>query len=74
MDKKAIGNKLRALRKARNKTVVEVASACGISKSALTMYENGERVPRDDVKMRLANYYKRTVQTIFFTNITHKSE
>lgn len=74
MDKKAMGNKLRSLRKARNKTVVEVANACGISQSALTMYENGERVPRDEVKMRLANYYKRTVQTIFFTNLTHKSE
>ena len=74
MDKKAMGNKLRSLRKARNKTVVEVASACGISQSALTMYENGERMPRDEVKMRLANYYKRTVQTIFFASNTHKSE
>lgn len=74
MNKKAMGEKLRSLRKEKHKTVMEVATACGISQSALTMYENGERVPRDEIKMRLADYYKRTVQTIFFANSTHKSE
>lgn len=66
MDKRAMGEKLRSLRKGKRKTVTEVATACGISQSALTMYENGERVPRDEIKVRLADYYKRTVQTIFF--------
>jgi len=74
MNKKAIGRKLRSLRKGKRKTVAEVAADCGISQSALTMYENGERVPRDEIKMRIADYYKRTVQTIFFASNTHKSE
>lgn len=44
----------------------DVAKAVGISVSALAMYEQGERVPRDDIKVKLANYYKRSVGSIFF--------
>ena len=43
-----------------------VAEACGISLSALTMYELGQRIPRDDVKKRLAQHYKKTVQELFY--------
>lgn len=48
------------------RTREDVAKAVGISVSALAMYEQGERVPRDDIKVRLANYYKRSVGNIFF--------
>lgn len=44
----------------------EVAKAVGISVSTLQMYENGQRVPRDNIKIKLANFYGVTVQTIFF--------
>lgn len=44
----------------------EVANAIGISVSAVSMYENGERIPRDDIKIKLADYYGETVQNIFF--------
>ena len=43
-----------------------VAEAVGISVSALTMYEIGQRIPRDEVKKRLADHYGRTVQELFF--------
>lgn len=49
-----------------NKKREEVASAVGVSLSAIAMYENGERVPRDETKVKLANYYKTTVQALFF--------
>lgn len=44
----------------------EVAKAVGISLSAIAMYENGERIPRDEIKIRLADYYQTTVQKLFF--------
>lgn len=50
-----------------NKRRDEVAAAVGISLSALAMYELGERVPRDEVKVRLANYYGLSVQELFFS-------
>lgn len=43
-----------------------VSTACGISRSALTMYELGARIPRDEIKIRLAKYYDRSVEEIFF--------
>lgn len=64
------------LRKLRgNKTVEEVANAVGVSRSAIVMYESEERVPRDEIKIRLADYYKRTVQYIFFAkNVTERDK
>lgn len=44
----------------------EVASAIGITERALASYERGERVPRDEIKQRIATFYKRSVQHIFF--------
>ncbi len=44
----------------------DVAEAVGISERSLQAYELGDRVPSDGVKKRLAEYYKRSVQYIFF--------
>lgn len=54
-------------RKSREK----VAKDIGISPSALGMYELELRTPRDEVKIKLANYYGKSVQDIFFTNQCH---
>lgn len=64
MDKKKIAEKLLELRGTR--TQAEVAVACGVTKNAISMYECGERVPNDDVKLALANYFGTSVQSIFF--------
>lgn len=61
----SIGMKLKALRGKR--TQQEVADKVGITKSALAMYERDKRVPRDEVKVKLADFYGETVQTIFFS-------
>lgn len=65
IDKEIIGERLRDLRGSR--TQKEVANACNISIAALAMYETGQRIPRDEVKVRLAKYYHCRVQDIFFT-------
>ena len=66
MNNKVMAEKLRKLR--GNRSRQEVAEACGISVSALAMYEAGERVPRDEIKIKLAKFYNRSVSYIFFTN------
>jgi len=35
------------------------------------MYERDERVPRDEVKIRIANFFGKTVQELFYTPIEH---
>lgn len=56
--------KLIQLRGKRSRT--EVARDTGISERALQSYELGDRVPRDEVKVKLAEYYKRSVKYLFF--------
>ena len=64
MDSVRIGKKLVELRGAR--TQEEVAKDNGISISAIGMYERGERIPRDEIKIKLARYYGVSVGDIFF--------
>lgn len=66
LDQKKIGQKLIACRKEKEKSVTEAAKDLDISISALSMYENGERIPRDNIKIRIAEYYNKTVGDIFF--------
>lgn len=49
-----------------NKSQAEIASSVGVTKSAWAMYERGERVPRDEVKIKIANHFGRSVQEIFY--------
>jgi putative transcriptional regulator len=55
------------------KTREVVANAVGVSISALQMYENAQRMPKDDIKVRLANYYEVSVQDLFFEDQLHES-
>ena len=71
MDSHVIGQTLIKLR--GNRTQEEVAKAIGISKSALSMYERGERIPRDNIKIRISAYYKKPTHKIFFNQKAHET-
>lgn len=60
-----IGAKLKELR--GNTTLTDASKAIKVSSSALAMYENGYRVPRDEIKIRIANHYGVSVESIFYT-------
>ncbi|OFV69139.1 helix-turn-helix transcriptional regulator [Acetobacterium wieringae] len=64
MENVIIAKRLVELRGVR--TQKEVAESLGISISALSMYEIGQRIPRDEVKIKIAKYYGKSVQDIFF--------
>lgn len=49
-----------------NRSQAEVAKCCSITPTALSNYERGDRIPRDDVKVRLANFYGVSLESIFF--------
>jgi transcriptional regulator with XRE-family HTH domain len=65
MDSTKIAKTLRALR--GNQTIKTVADSVGISVSALSMYENGDRIPRDEIKVKIARFYGKTIEEIFFS-------
>ena len=64
------GAKLKKLRGAKSQQ--EVANDIGITKSALAMYERDERIPRDEVKVRIANYYGVSLMFLFFNQSEHE--
>lgn len=66
MDAQKIGKRLRMLRTDRGQSMAYVARKLGISYSAMASYEHGERIPRDHLKMRLAEHYGVSVADIFF--------
>lgn len=68
-----VGETLRELRQAKGKTLVEVASELGITPSALGNYEQNTRMPRDQIKVAIANYYKKPIQKIFYAQKTHET-
>lgn len=59
-----IGERLRSLR--GDKTLNEVAEALGVSSMAVSLWENGKRMPSDEMKTKIAKYYGVTVTSIFF--------
>lgn len=69
IQKKTTGMILRNLR--GDKTQEEIATALGITKSSWAMYERDERVPRDEVKIRIAKYFGKSVEELFYTPIEH---
>jgi transcriptional regulator with XRE-family HTH domain len=63
---KTVAERIKDARKAKGCTVEELAKACGITDSAVQMYECGQRIPRDSIKILMADYFGMTVQELFF--------
>ena len=69
IQKETTGMILRKLR--GNRTQEEIATALGITKSSWAMDERDERVPRDEVKFRIAKFFDKSVEELFYTHIKH---
>lgn len=71
LDNQIIAQRLIDARGTENRE--DVAKACNISVSTLGMYERGERVPRDFIKVALADHYKTTVEALFYATSRHET-
>lgn len=63
---KSVADRIKEARTAKGLTQAQLAEACGVSESAIQMYEIGQRVPRDSLKVVLANVLEKPVQDLFF--------
>lgn len=66
VDGAKIGNRIKTLRNNRGETAEDMARSIGTSCSAIGMYESGQRVPRDEIKIKIAEHFSVTVESIFF--------
>lgn len=65
---KGYGKEIKKLRLAKELSQGELAVELGISTSAVSQYELEERIPRDETKVKIANFFNRKVSDIFFRN------
>lgn len=66
MNSREIGAKISRIRKNREMTRNMLAKEVGTAASTVGMWERGERIPRDSMKVRLAQTFNMTVQELFF--------
>lgn len=64
MDRAKIAKRLVKCRGDRSQK--EIAEAVGVTVMAISLYECGERVPRDEIKVKLANLYGMTIDELFY--------
>ncbi len=64
MDKPEIGRRLKMLR--GDRTLEEVGKALNVTSMAVSSWELGKRVPNDDMKVRIANYFGVSLYDLFF--------
>ena len=73
MDAVRIGSTIKALREEKGETAEALSDALNISNSAIAMYETGKRIPRDEIKIRIAEHFHVPVESIFFPNKQHET-
>lgn len=66
MEKLTVGERLIKLRNEKNLTQKDLSKIIGVSTASIAMYELNERVPRDEIKRKISEFFKKTVQEIFF--------
>lgn len=62
-----IGQKIKRLREMRKISRENLCNEVGITQSAISMYENGQRIPRDEIKVKLARALGVSIEELFFT-------
>lgn len=67
MEKNKISDRLKNLRLKKGVSLTQVANDLNLEKSTISHYENGARIPTDANKIKLAEYYGVTVESIFFS-------
>ena len=68
-----IGKRLTEMREERGQTKRTVAKRIGIPYRTYCSYEYGERNPSDSAKVRIAEYFGVTVETLFYANAYHET-
>lgn len=75
------GNTLKTLRKQKDFTQAQLAEKLGLTKSVISAYENGLRMPSYDILISIANIFKVTTdfllglenrQTVDFSGLTEE--
>lgn len=62
-----LGSRIKALREQHNLTQLDLAKQLNIGNSTLCQYEGGQRIPSDDIKIKIATFFNVTVDYLLGT-------
>jgi transcriptional regulator with XRE-family HTH domain len=65
-DSKTIGRRIKNLRESKHYSQEKLGELVGVSTSTICMYEIGERIPRDELKIKISSALGKSVNYIFF--------
>lgn len=75
MSNNILGNRIADLRKSNKLSQIEFAKILNISNTTLSQYESGKRIPSDDVKIQIADYFNVSLDYLFGrTNVMNIAE
>ena len=69
MANKEFSNTIRILRSNNNLTMQEFADQLGVTKGAVSMWENKGIVPRDDILMKISKKYRISIDKLLGNNL-----
>lgn len=61
-----IGKRIKELRESKKYSQETLANMIGTATSTISMYESGERIPRDEIKVKIAIALEKSVNYIFY--------
>lgn len=70
-----LGSRIADLRKSNKLSQLKFAKMLNISNTTLSQYESGKRVPSDDIKLQIADYFNVSLDYLFGrTNVMDTAE
>ena len=66
LNRKESGKRIMDLRAQRGMSRAALAREIGVSEAAVQYYETGQRSPRDEIKVKIANFFGVSVLDIFY--------
>ena len=74
MERNLIGNNIKNLRKTFGETQMDLAYALGLdSPNAISNYEKGIRLPRPEIRKKIASHYRITEDELVYSNLSEMS-
>ena len=61
-----VGKRIKKLRESKKYSQETLANMIGTATSTISMYESGERIPRDEIKAKIAMALGKSVNYIFY--------
>ncbi|ATD55429.1 helix-turn-helix domain-containing protein [Clostridium chauvoei] len=70
-----LADRLKELRKSNNLTQTELGKILGVGKTTISMYENGNSTPNDEIKLKISEYFNVSIDYLLGkTNIRNYVE